>query len=80
MNSVMRTALKSDLQEVIDGILSHIDDPLSDAMHRLAADYVHNDDQTSRKLYRVGCGCHERVSCFEQNLIIFCFTESSVRR
>ncbi len=55
MNSVMRTALKSDLQEVIDGLLSHIDEPLSDAMHRLAAGCVHNDDPATKKLYWVIC-------------------------
>ena len=55
MNNVFRTAVRADLQEVIDGLLSHIDSPLSDAMHRLAADCVHYDDQTSRKLYRVIC-------------------------
>ena len=55
MNNVFRTAVRADLQEVIDGLLSHIDEPLSDAMHRLAADCVHNDDQTSRKLYRIIC-------------------------
>ena len=53
MNNYMCEAVRTDLKEVIDNFKVHIDSPLSDAMHRLAADYVHNDDQTSRKLYRV---------------------------
>ena len=53
MNNVMRTALITDLQKVIDNYKVYIDKPLSEAKHRLESDLVDSTNPTTRLYYRV---------------------------